>query len=178
VAIDAARRAGVRLVVAAKVERADQAYFDQVVAPLLESPGVDYVGETDLPETRDLLQRARALLFPILWPEPFGLVMIEAMACGTPVVTRRCGSTPEVVADGETGFVCDDDEALVAALRRIDSIDRRACRRRVEEHFSVGHMADAYERVYRELRYGRKRSGRSDPRTRSVLHPRHVGVVG
>ena len=152
VAIDVARRAGVRLVIAAKVDRADQDYWETEVRPRLAGPGVEYVGETDLADTVRLLRDARALLFPIDWPEPFGLVMIEAMACGTPIVTRRRGSTPEVVEHGVTGFVCDDDTAIEQALGQIDRIDRRACRKRAETRFSVARMADEYEAVYRGLR--------------------------
>lgn len=150
VAIDAARRAGVRLVLAAKVDAAGQRYFDEQVAPRLRHPGIEFVGEIDAAETARLLGEARALLFPILWPEPFGLAMIEALACGAPVITRRCGSTPEIVTHGETGYLCDDDE-LPAAIRDIDRIDRVACRRRAETHFSVARMVDGYEAVYRRL---------------------------
>jgi len=150
-AIDIARRAGVRLVIAAKVDAVDRAYYEAEVAPRLAGPGVDFVGETDLPTTLALLADARALLFPIDWPEPFGLVMIESMACGTPVVTRRCGSTSEVIAHGRTGFVCDDDEAVAAALRHIDRLDRAACRDHVARRFSVERMAADYEAVYHVL---------------------------
>jgi glycosyltransferase involved in cell wall biosynthesis len=150
VAIDIARRAGVRLVIAAKVDSVDEAYWEAEVRPRL-GPGVDYVGETDLAETVRWLRDARALLFPIDWPEPFGLVMIESMACGTPIVTRRRGSTPEIVEDGVTGFVCDDDAAVERALGQIDRIDRQACRNRAETRFSVARMADDYEAVYRGL---------------------------
>ena len=153
-AIDLARRAGIPLVIAAKVDPVDRAYFDEAVAPRLKGPGVEYAGETELAETLRLLGDARALLFPIDWPEPFGLAMIEAMACGTPVVTRRCGATPEVVVDGTTGFVCDTDEDVLCALRRLDRIDRGACRRHVESRFSVARMADGYEAVYARLRQG------------------------
>jgi glycosyltransferase involved in cell wall biosynthesis len=153
VAIDLARRLGVRLVLAAKVDAADRAYYEEAIVPRLAAagPSVDYVGETDLAETVRLLQNARALLFPIDWPEPFGLVMIEAMACGTPVVTRRCGSTPEVVEHGTTGFVCDDDEDILLALKRLDRIDRAACRAHVAARFTVERMTDDYEAVYRRL---------------------------
>jgi glycosyltransferase involved in cell wall biosynthesis len=150
-AIDIARRLGVKLVIAAKVDPTDREYYEQHVVPRLAGGGVEHVGETDLAETVRLLQGARALLFPIDWPEPFGLAMIESMACGTPVVTRRCGSTLEVVEHGKTGFVCDDDEDITRALERIDRIDRAACRRHVETRFSVGRMADDYEAVYRRL---------------------------
>src|SRR5262245_8562689 len=170
-AIDLARRAGIRPVLAAKVELADRDYFEEAVVPRLREPGIEYVGETDFAETLALLQNARALLFPILWPEPFGLAMIEAMACGTPVITRRYGSTPEVVAHGKVGFVCDDDRGLRRAIGRIDSIDRAACRRWVATHFSDDRMAAAYERVYRRV------CGRHNPRPRPLLHPRHLGAV-
>jgi glycosyltransferase involved in cell wall biosynthesis len=152
VAIDVARRAGVRLVLAAKVDDANRPYFEREVQPRLGQPGIDYVGETGPEDTLRLLGEARALLFPIDWPEPFGLVMIESMATGTPVITCRRGSAPEVVADGVTGFVCDDDAALVRALGRIDELDRAACRSWVGERFSVGRMTDDYENVYRRLR--------------------------
>ncbi len=152
-AIDLARRLGVRLVLAAKVDAADRDYYEDAIVPRLAAagPAVEYVGETDLTETVRLLRDASALLFPIDWPEPFGLVMIEAMACGTPVLTRRCGSTPEVVDHGTTGFVCDDDDDLLLAVRRLDRIDRAACRRHVEKRFTVERMADDYEAVYRRL---------------------------
>jgi glycosyltransferase involved in cell wall biosynthesis len=152
-AIDVAHRLGVRLVIAAKVDAADRAYYEDAIVPRLAAAkaNVEYVGETDLAETIELLGNARGLLFPIDWPEPFGLAMIEAMACGTPVVTRRCGSTPEVVDHGKTGFVCDDDEDILLALRRLDRIDRTTCRQYVARRFSVERMADDYETVYRRL---------------------------
>jgi glycosyltransferase involved in cell wall biosynthesis len=155
VAIDLARKVGIPLVIAAKVDRVDRAYFESALAPRLRQPGVDFVGETGPAETLALLQEARALLFPIDWPEPFGLVMIEAMACGTPVLTLRRGSAAEVVEHGVTGFVCDDEAELGRALGRIDRIDRAACRRRVEEHFSAERMASDYEAIYRRLRWER-----------------------
>jgi glycosyltransferase involved in cell wall biosynthesis len=160
-AIATARRAGVRIVLAAKVDAVDRQWFERTVAPLLSAPGVEYVGEVDDGTKHALLCDARAMLFPIDWPEPFGIAMIEAMACGTPVITRRCGSTPEVVADGITGFVCDDDDAVVDAIRNVDRIDRGACRRRVEERFTVDRMAAAYEAVYERVLAARPRRARS-----------------
>jgi glycosyltransferase involved in cell wall biosynthesis len=148
VAIEIARRAGVRLVLAAKVDRVDREYFETLVRPRLREPGIEYVGELGERDKVRLLRRARALLFPILWPEPFGLAMIEAMACGTPVLTRRCGSTPEVVADGATGFVCDSDAELVHAVAAVDRLDRRLCREHVARRFDVGRMARDYEALY------------------------------
>ena len=151
VAIEIARRAGVRLVMAAKVDHVDRAYFDEMVRPRLGEPGIEFVGELGEHDKIDLMQHARALLFPILWPEPFGLVMIEALACGTPVLTRRCGSTPEIVVDGEVGFVCDSDEEIVQRIAAVDDIDRRDCRALVEARFSAARMARDYEVVYEQI---------------------------
>jgi len=150
-AIRIARRAGIRLVIAAKVDRVDREYFAAVVEPMLREPGVDFVGEVDDVDKVMLLRDARALLFPILWPEPFGLAMIEALACGTPVLTRRCGSTPEIVDDPRIGVVADDDAGLVSALGRLDTFDRGVCRAYAERRFAVGRMADDYEALYRRL---------------------------
>ena len=151
VAIDIACRAGVRLVIAAKVDPVDRRYFETVVRPRLSDPLVDFIGEVDEQAKEHLLRHARALLFPILWPEPFGLAMAESLAYGTPVITRRCGSTPEVVAHGRVGYVCDDDASLVEALRQVGRLDRGDCRRWAEEHFSVERMTTDYERVYETL---------------------------
>jgi glycosyltransferase involved in cell wall biosynthesis len=151
VAIEAARRVGVRLVIAAKVDRADQRYFDEAVKPLLSHPRIEFIGEIREEEKPELLGRARALLFPILWPEPFGLAMIESMACGTPVITRRCGSTPEVVLDGKSGYLCDDDDEIAKAMSWIDRIDRSDCRRWVEDRFGAARMAGDYEALFERL---------------------------
>ncbi|MEZ4410032.1 MAG: glycosyltransferase family 4 protein [Polyangiales bacterium] len=157
VAIRAAREAGVRLVLAAKVDPVDQAWHDEHVAPLLrEGGGAEFIGEVDDARKIELLRDASALLFPIAWPEPFGLVMIEAMACGAPVVATRYGSVPEVVDEGVTGFVCDDDvKALAGALDAAAKLDRRAVRARAEARFSDARMAEGYEAVYRSLIEGR-----------------------
>jgi glycosyltransferase involved in cell wall biosynthesis len=165
-AIDLARRAGVRLVIAAKVDPTDRAYFESVVEPRLREPGIDFVGEVDDAAKVRLLGDARALLFPILWPEPFGLAMIEALACGTPVLTRRCGSTPEVIDTAEVGAVCDTDAALLRAFDGLGAFDRATCRRRVEERFSVARMADEYETVYDEIVASARRDVRA---TRALL---------
>jgi len=154
-AIRIARRAGLPLKVAAKVDPVDARYFNETIEPLIVEPHVEFLGELGEREKLALLEGAKALVFPIDWPEPFGLVMIEAMACGTPIITRRRGSTPEVVEDGVTGFVCDDDTAIEEALGRIDQVDRHACRQRAETRFSVARMADEYEAVYRGLRRDR-----------------------
>jgi glycosyltransferase involved in cell wall biosynthesis len=170
VAIRVARRAGVPLVIAAKLDPSDRAYFDDVVRPLLRGPGVEFIGEVDQATKIDLLGRAAVLLFPILWPEPFGLAMIEAMACGTPVVARRCGSIPEVIEPDVTGIICDDDDQLVEAVVRARLLDRAACRREVERRFSAVRMAQSYEMVYRRLTAARSR--RHD--ARSSLHHHHL----
>jgi glycosyltransferase involved in cell wall biosynthesis len=150
-AIEAARLAGRRLLLAGKVDAVDAAHYVEVIEPLLDGDMVRYVGEADATQKRELLADARALLFPIEWDEPFGLVMIEAMACGTPVLGLRRASVPEVVDPGITGFVVDDVAGLVRAIDHADGIDRRACRRRAEERFGVGRMVDDYERAYAEV---------------------------
>src|SRR5262245_38875519 len=150
-AIEVAIRAGIPLRIAAKVDPVDRAYFHAVVRPRLDHPLVSFTGEIEGQEKLAFLRGARALLFPIDWPEPFGLVMLEAMACGTPVIARPCGSVPEVVIHGRTGLVARRVDDLVAAVRAVDRIDRAACRRHVEHHFSVARMVDDYEAVYRRL---------------------------
>lgn len=157
-AIRIARRAGLPLLIGAKCrEPAEHAYFARHVAPAL-GPGVVWLGELNTAEKYELLAGARALLFPIAWPEPFGMVMIEAMACGTPVLATARGSVPEVVADGVTGFVRATPDELVEAVARIDEIDRRACRRRVAERFSADAMTVGYERLARAELAGRRRA--------------------
>jgi glycosyltransferase involved in cell wall biosynthesis len=150
-AIETARAAGRRIVLAGKLnEQAERDYFDSEVRPHL-GPGIEYVGEADAEAKRDLLSGASGLLFPIQWEEPFGIVMIEAMACGTPVVALRRGSVPEVIDDGRTGVVVDHPGALVDALDRIESIDPHACRREAEERFDLPVMAARYEQTYRRV---------------------------
>ena len=151
VAIRVAEAAGLPLRIGAKVDPADQAYVDGVIRPLLASPRIDFIGEVDEATKIELVGRARALLFPIDWPEPFGLVMLEAMACGTPVIARPCGSVPEILVDGVTGFSGRTVAELARAAEAVGRLDRRACRRHVEQHFSVGRMADRYEALYRQL---------------------------
>jgi glycosyltransferase involved in cell wall biosynthesis len=150
-AIEIARRAGVPLRIAAKVDAADAAYFKAVVEPLITGPGVEFIGEIPDGPKNELLGRAAALLFPIDWPEPFGLVMIEAMACGTPVVATPYGAVPEVVTDGLTGFIATSVEDMVEAVGKIESISPEVCRAVVEQRFSPAVMTDGYERVYRRV---------------------------
>jgi glycosyltransferase involved in cell wall biosynthesis len=146
-AIAAAREAGARLVLAGPVQPGQEAYFAEQVEPAL-GDGIEYIGEADAERKRDLYLRARALLMPIRWPEPFGLVMVEAAACGTPVIAFPEGSAPEVVRDGETGFLVDDEHAMAAAVGRLDEIDPAACRRVCEERFGVPAVVARYEDVY------------------------------
>jgi glycosyltransferase involved in cell wall biosynthesis len=161
-AIEAARRAGLRLVIAAKCnEKAEHRYFEEYVSPLLGSD-TDWIGEADTATKKDLLSRARCFVFPIQWDEPFGIVMIEALACGTPVVALRAGSVPEVVDHGETGFICDTLDDLVEALGRTDSIDPAACRLAALARFDVRRMVDGYELVYRRVLAEHAQSRRRD----------------
>ncbi|MFC7538826.1 glycosyltransferase [Siccirubricoccus deserti] len=146
-----ARAAGIPPRIAAKVDNMDRAYFETAVRPLLDGPGVEFIGEVDEAQKAEFLGGARALLFPIQWPEPFGLVMIEAMACGTPVVAFNRGSVPEVMEDGMTGFVVEDETGALGALRRIGSIDRTAVRRVFERRFTARRMAEDYLALYRRL---------------------------
>jgi glycosyltransferase involved in cell wall biosynthesis len=147
-AIEIAKRLGMPLKMAAKVDPHDSVYFREVITPMLDHPLIEYIGEIGDAEKPNFLGNAAALLFPIDWPEPFGLVMIEAMACGTPVVGYGCGSTPEVIDDGVTGFIVSDEDAAVAAVRAIDRLDRREVRRRFDRRFSATAMARAYLDVY------------------------------
>ena len=140
-----------KLRIAAKVDRVDEAYFQREIAPLLEHPLVEYIGEIDESQKDEFIGNARALLFPIDWPEPFGLVMIEALACGTPVIAWRCGSVPEVIEHGRTGFIVDDIGQAIDAARRIGDIDRGACRRAFERRFTARRMAEHYIEVYAAL---------------------------
>ncbi len=155
-AIEVARRAGIPLKIAAKVDDADREYFEAVIRPLLQSKDVEFVGEINEREKNDFLGNALALLFPVDWPEPFGLVMIEALACGTPVIARPCGSVPEVLRHGVTGFMAASVEGLAEAVGRISTISRRECRREFETRFTAGAMAANYERVYERLIEGRR----------------------
>jgi len=155
-AIEIARRAGMRLKIAAKIYPEERAYFDEAVQPRLRESQrwVEFIGEVGGRDKDEFLGNARALLFPIDWPEPFGLVMIEAMACGTPVIGWRKGSVPEVVTDGVTGFVVDSIEQAVQAVERVANLSRRACRQIFEERFDAARMAGNYVDVYRRLVHG------------------------
>ena len=149
IAIDAARRAGRRIVLAGKLnEPAEHEYFDDAVRPLL-GPDAEYIGEADAALKRELYAKASCLVFPISWDEPFGMVMVEAMACGTPVVATRRGSVPEVVDDGRTGIIVDDLDDLPSAIARADELDPHECRAHVAANFDLPVMGAGYERIYR-----------------------------
>lgn len=155
-AIAIAKRAGIRLRIAAKVDPADRAYFRECIEPLLSDPLIEYVGEIGEREKSDFLGNAKALLFPIDWPEPFGLVLIEAMACGTPVIAWNCGAVAEIVDDGVTGFIVSSEDAAARAIGRLAQIDRRSVRRTFERRFSARAMAYNYLEVYRERLAGHR----------------------
>jgi glycosyltransferase involved in cell wall biosynthesis len=148
-AIEIAKRAGMPLKIAAKVDRVDKRYFKRVVEPLLDASHVEWVGEISDREKDDFLGNAYALLFPIDWPEPFGLVMIEAIACGTPVIAYDGGAVPEVIKDGQTGFIAKNLEDAADAVHRVSEISRTHCRKIFEKRFTVTRMARDYVRIYR-----------------------------
>jgi glycosyltransferase involved in cell wall biosynthesis len=150
-AIEIARRAGVPLKIAAKVDAVDRRYFEETIEPLLKGSSVEFIGEIADAEKSDFLGNALALLFPIDWPEPFGLVMIEALAAGTPVIAWRNGSVPEVIADGVSGVIVDSIEEAVSAMRTIGSLDREGVRREFETRFTATRMAQDYVSAYRLL---------------------------
>jgi glycosyltransferase involved in cell wall biosynthesis len=150
-AISIARALGIPLKIAAKVDRADEIYFKTEIEPLLEGGGVEFIGEIGDHQKTQFLGEAQALLFPVDWPEPFGLSMIEAMACGTPVLAFRCGSVPEIVEDGVTGAIVETMEEAIAALPRVIELDRKKVRQRFEQRFSATRMANDYVGIYRSL---------------------------
>ncbi len=155
-AIDIARQCDVPIYIGAKIDKADEPYFNERIKPLLRHPLVQFVGEVNQQEKRELLEHARALLFPIDWPEPFGLVMIEAFSCGTPVIAYRHGSVPEIMEDGVTGFVVTNQDEAVRAAKDIDTVDRKACRAVFDRRFTAAHMAQHYLRVYQRLQGQRR----------------------
>jgi glycosyltransferase involved in cell wall biosynthesis len=150
-AIAIARAAGMPLKIAAKVDQVDRAYFRDVIEPLLGEPGIEYIGEINEQAKSEFLGNAAALLFPIEWPEPFGLAMIEAMACGTPVLAFRHGSVPEIIDEGVTGCIVESKDEAIRMLPTVLSLDRRRVRRRFEERFSATRMARDYVRVYQSM---------------------------
>ena len=150
-AIEIARRTGMQLRMAAKVDPSNREYFQTQIEPLLGDPLVDYIGEISDAEKGDFLGNAAAVLCPYDWPEPFGLVLIEALACGTPVLAYRRGSIPEIIEDGVTGFICENISEMIAALGRLSLIRRQDCRQAYETHFTVTRMATDYVGLYQNL---------------------------
>jgi glycosyltransferase involved in cell wall biosynthesis len=166
-AIEVARRSGMPLKIAAKVDRVDREYFESMVKPLLSTPGLEFIGEINEHQKEQFLGRAFALLFTVDWPEPFGLVMIEALACGTPVIARPCGSVPEVLRDGVTGLMASSVDDLVGAVAKLRNISRRTCREEFETRFTAEVMAANYERIYYQLIDTRR-----TPAWRAMVHCR------
>jgi glycosyltransferase involved in cell wall biosynthesis len=151
-AIEIARAAGIPLKIAAKIDSLDEAYYREKIKPMMDNgPGVEFIGEVNEREKQDFLGNARALLFPIDWPEPFGLVMIEAMACGTPVLAFRNGSVPEVIDEGVTGHIVDTVEQAIEVLPQTLALDRKRIRAVFDERFTAARMARDYVKLYRRL---------------------------
>lgn len=171
-AIEIAKRTGWHLKIAGKVDVVDRLYYEQEIQPLIDGEQIVFLGEANHAQKNQLMGNAAATLFPITWHEPFGLVMIESMAAGTPVIATRMGSTPEVIADGKTGFLCDSVEDFIAALDRLPTIQRAACRSHVVNQFSVQRMVDGYEAVYRQIleqKFAQNGRSASQPRLVSSL---------
>jgi glycosyltransferase involved in cell wall biosynthesis len=150
-AIQIALEVGMPLKIAAKIDQVDREYFETKIKSLLDSPGIEYMGEITEDRKPEFLGNAYAYLFPIDWPEPFGLTMIESMACGTPTVAFGCGSVPELITDGVSGFVVDNMADAVKAVEQVATLDRAACRRAFEARFSVSRMADDYVKLYKSM---------------------------
>jgi len=183
-AIEIAIGCNVPLRIAAKVDSADRAYFEQHIRPLLSHHLIDYVGEIGEDQKNDFIGNSRALLFPIDWPEPFGLVAIESLACGTPVISYPCGSVPEILCDGFDSFVVDNQQEAIAAARNIDRIARANCRASFERRFTADRMAQAYLDVYARLTSdgctidlpSEQWNGRQDSHRQQVVRRRHFGT--
>jgi glycosyltransferase involved in cell wall biosynthesis len=173
-AIAIAEATGCKLKVAAKIDSADAEYFRRDIAPLMTKRCVEFLGEIDEHEKGQLLRGARALVFPVDWPEPFGLVMIEAFACGTPVVAYRRGSVPEVIDEGVTGFVVDDLTQAISSVAKLDTLSRHAIRERFEERFSAARMTTDYVDIYRTIIDARQHA-RAEP---GLSHPGHQLASG
>ena len=157
-AIAIAGRCGMPIRIAAKVDAADRDYFEREIKPLFDLPHVEYIGEIADHQKAEFLSGAHALLFPIDWPEPFGLVMIEAMACGTPVIAFNRGSVPEVIEEGVTGFVVEDEVSAIAAVHRLPTLSRQRVRQRFEERFTSRRMAQQYLDAYQQVIRAQKRA--------------------
>jgi glycosyltransferase involved in cell wall biosynthesis len=150
-AVEIAKQVGMPIKIAAKVDRVDKDYFEAMIAPLLRNSLVEFVGEIGDGEKDEFLGNAYALLFPIDWPEPFGLVMVEAMACGTPVIAYRGGAVPEVMKQGQTGFVVEGLDDAIAAVRRVPQLSRKRCREVFEKRFTATRMGHDYVQIFERL---------------------------
>jgi glycosyltransferase involved in cell wall biosynthesis len=175
-AIEIAKRVGMPLRIAAKVDRADRRYFKREIEPLLNDPRIEWLGEITDKDKDEFLGNAHALLFPIDWPEPFGLVMIESMACGTPVVAFAGGSVAEVMDDGVTGFVVNEIEEAVEAVRRVRDLSRAQCHEVFDKRFTASRMATDYIDVYTRLAHSRMR--RAEPSLESSMRSIQSALVG
>ncbi len=173
-AIDIARQSGKRLKIAARINIQDRDYWEKRIAPRVDGGQIEYVGEIADHEKSEFLSRASAMLFPICWPEPFGLVLIEAMACGTPVIANRCGSVPEVIEEGRTGSIVDSTEQAVAAVGRLESFDRKAIRERFEQRYSAKAMTDRYVDLYRRVLASHRNEDMESHRTAAREHLRRL----
>jgi glycosyltransferase involved in cell wall biosynthesis len=171
-AIEIAEHCGVPLKIAAKVDKADREYFEQEIRPLLKSANVEFIGEINDAEKAEFLSGAIVLLVPLDWPEPFGLVMIEAMACGTPVIAFNRGSAPEIIEDGLTGFIVEDVNGAIGAIDRLGDLSRANIRRRFEQRFTARRMAQDYLSAYRSLAEGAARRLRLVTDEAPALTPR------
>jgi glycosyltransferase involved in cell wall biosynthesis len=174
-AIAIARAVGLPLRIAAKVDPVDRAYFAEVIEPLFEAPSVEFIGELNEHDKDEFLGNAYAYLFPIDWPEPFGITMVEALACGTPVIAMRRGAVPEVLIDGTTGYICGSVPEMIQAVAKIPSIDRRACRAHVAERFSVGVMGANYQAIYEDV-LGRRALATTGPDGDALETPAAAGA--
>jgi glycosyltransferase involved in cell wall biosynthesis len=171
-AIRIALRAGMKLKIAAKIDKVDREYFESQIKPMLQRPGVEFIGEISETEKSSFLGDALAYLFPIDWPEPFGLTMIEAMACGTPTIAFNRGSVPEVIEDGVTGFIVESEEEAIRALGRLHVLKRSTCRQVFERKFSACRMAEGYFAIYQSLgKHSSRRAFHAYSETDSLLVP-------
>jgi glycosyltransferase involved in cell wall biosynthesis len=177
-AIAIAKRTGWPLKMAGKIDFENREFFDREVAPHIDGQQIEFLGEVSQSLKKSLMGYATATLFPITWPEPFGLVMAESMASGTPVIAMALGSAPEVVVNGETGFLCNSVEDCVAAVKHIHQVSRQTCRDHVARNFSVGCMVDGYEAVYREVIGQHPRSGGETHDRPLAPRPRHPADIG
>jgi glycosyltransferase involved in cell wall biosynthesis len=156
-AIEIAKAVGIKIKIAAKIDKADQEYFDQEIRALFDHPLVEFIGEINDNQKQQFLGKAAALLFPIDWPEPFGLVMLEAMACGTPVIAFNSGSVPEIIEDGKSGFIVNSVDEAINAVKKLHLLNKPEVRNCFEKRFTAGRMANDYVNVYQKLA-GEKRS--------------------